>query len=128
MKICVTSTGRDLDSKVDFHFGRAPYFLIVNTDTMAFDVVENTEQVAGRGAGIGAAQMILDKSASAVLTGIIGPNAFHALKVAHVEIYEGFAGNETVRVAVEKFNKGEYREVTEPTGGPGRGRGSRGGW
>ena len=119
MKLCVTSTGRDLDSKVDFHFGRAPYFLIVNTDTMAFDVVKNIAQITGMGAGISAAQMILDKSAAAVLTGVIGPNAFHALKVAHVEIYEGLSGSDTVREAVEKFKKGEYRESLEPSGGTG---------
>jgi len=119
MKLCVTSTGRDLDSKVDFHFGRAPYFLIVNTDTMAFDVVKNTAQVTGKGAGISAAQMILDKSAAAVLTGVIGPHAFHALKLAHVEIYEGLSGSDTVREAVEKFKKEEYRESLEPSGGMG---------
>jgi len=122
MKLCVTSTGRDLDSKVDFHFGRAPYFLIVNTDTMAFDVVENTAQVAGRGAGTSTAQMILDKGAAAVLTGIIGPHAFDALKLAHVDIYEGLSVSDTVREAVEKFKKGQYREMTEPKGGSGRGK------
>jgi len=127
MKLCVTSTGRDLDSKIDFHFGRAPYFLIVNTDTMAFEVVKNTEQVTGRGAGVSAAQMILDKSAAAVLAGVIGPNAFEALKVAQVEIYEGLSVSDTVREAVEKFKKGGYRESPEPSGGGGRGRGFRGG-
>jgi predicted Fe-Mo cluster-binding NifX family protein len=128
MKLCVTSKGRDLDSKVDFHFGRAPYFLIVNIDTMSFDVVKNTARITGRGAGVSAAQMILDKSAAAVLTGTIGPNAFDALRFAHVDIYEGLSGSETVRESVERFKKGEYHEVTEPTGGPGRGRGFRGGW
>jgi len=127
MKLCVTSTGINLDSKVDFHFGRAPYFLIVNTDTMDFEIVKNTAQVAGRGAGISAAQMILDKGAAAVLTGIIGPNAFEALRFAHVDIYEGLSGSDTVREAVEKFKKGEYRESLEPSGGIGRGGGFRGG-
>jgi predicted Fe-Mo cluster-binding NifX family protein len=128
MKLCVTSTGNSLDAKVDFHFGRAPYFLIVNTDTMEFDVVKNTTLAAGKGAGISAAQMILDKSAAAVLTGIIGPNAFDALRFAHVDIYEGLSGSDTVREAVEKFKKGEYGQSLEPSGGTGRGRGFRGGW
>ena len=126
MKLCVTSTGRDLDSKIDFHFGRAPYFLIVETDTMEFEVVENTARITGRGAGISAAQMVLDKGTAAVLTGIIGPNAFYALKIAHVDIYEGVSARDTVREAVGRFKKGEYHEVTEPTGGPGYGRGFRG--
>ncbi|KPK36262.1 MAG: hypothetical protein AMK70_02930 [Nitrospira bacterium SG8_35_1] len=122
MKLCVSSTGKDLDSKVAEHFGRAPYFLIIDTDTMNFSVIENTAQVAGRGAGISAAQMILDKSAAAVITGRIGPHAFSALEVAHVEIYEGASGNHTGREVVEKFKRGEYRESVYPMGGPGRGR------
>lgn len=121
MKLCVASTGKDLDSKVDYHFGRAPYFLIVDTETMDFEVVGNTSQVTGRAAGTMAAHMILDKGAAAVLTGIIGPNAFNALKIAHVEIYQGVSGHDTVRKAVESFRKGEYVEAEEPTGGPGRG-------
>lgn len=128
MKLCITSTGQDLDSRISYHFGRAPYFLIVDTHTMEFEVIENTAQVVGRGAGINAVQMILEKGAAAVLTGIIGPNAFYALQVAHVEIYEEVSESYTVREAVERFRKGEYREVTEPSGGPGRGRGFRGGW
>lgn len=120
MKLCVTSKGKDLDAKVDFHFGKAPYFLIINTESMVFEVVENTAQVGGRGSGIIAAQMVLDRSAAAVLTGIIGPNAFDALRIAHVDVYEGLSEGDTVRDAVEKFKKDEYREVTEPTGGPGR--------
>jgi len=119
MKLCVTSTGRDLDSKVDFHFGRATYFLIVNTDTMDFEVVENIAQITGRGAGVSAAQMILDKGAAAALTGTIGPNAFDALRFAHMEIFEGLSGSDTVREAVEKFKKGAYRESLEPSGGTG---------
>jgi predicted Fe-Mo cluster-binding NifX family protein len=127
MKLCVTSTGRDLDSKVDFHFGKAPYLLIVDTDTMDCEVVENTAQITGKGAGVNATQLILDKGAAAVLTGIIGPYAFEALKFAHVDIYEGLSGSDTVRDAVEKFQKGAYRESLEPSGGIGRGRGFRGG-
>jgi len=121
MKLCISSSGRDLDSKVESHFGRAPYLLIVNTDTMDCEVVENTAQVTGRGAGVNAAQLILDKGAAAVLTGTIGPHAFDALRLAHVDIYEGLSVSDTVRKAVEKFQKGTYRESMEPSGGAGRG-------
>jgi len=73
--------------------------------------VENTMQVAGRGSGTGAAQMVLEKGAAAVLAGIIGPNALEALTVAHVEVYTGASQDDTVREAVEKFKKGGYREA-----------------
>jgi predicted Fe-Mo cluster-binding NifX family protein len=118
MKICVTSSGKDLDSKVEEHFGRARYMLIVNSDTMEFDIIENAPQATG-GAGTVAAHTIMDKSPAAVLTGRIGPNAFSALRVAQVEIYEGASGHETVRESVERFKKGEYHESSEPSGGSG---------
>ena len=111
MKLCVPSTGKDVNSKVSYHFGKALYFLIIDTDTMEYEAVKNTMQVAGRGSGTGAAQMVLDKGTSAVLAGIIGPNALDALKVAHVEVYAGASPDDTVREAVEKFNKGQYREA-----------------
>ena len=82
MKLSITSTGRDMDSRVDEHFGRASFFLIIDTDTMDFEVVSNTAQAVGQGAGIMAAQIILDKGAEAMLTGIEGPKAFAALKAA----------------------------------------------
>ncbi|HSO19768.1 MAG TPA: NifB/NifX family molybdenum-iron cluster-binding protein, partial [Desulfosarcina sp.] len=64
MKIAVTSTGRELDSTVDPRFGRAAYILIVDSDTLAVDVLDNAENVnAFKGAGIQAATMISDRNA-----------------------------------------------------------------
>ena len=123
MKLCITATGRDLDSRVDERFGRADYFLIIDTDTMEFEAVRNTAQTAGRGAGIAAAQIISDKRADTLLTGVVGPNAFAALKAANIKIYEGASGADSVRDAVDKFKKGEYKEASAPSGGPGYGRG-----
>jgi predicted Fe-Mo cluster-binding NifX family protein len=110
MKLCITSTGKDMDSKGEEHFGRSPYFLIVDTETLDFKTVPNTAQTTGRGAGIGASQIVLDNNAEAVLTGFVGPNAFNALRASHIRIYEGLSSTNTVREAVGKFNKGEYED------------------
>ncbi len=128
MKLCVTSTGKDLNSRVDERFGRADYFLIVDMETMSAEVVANTAQATGRGAGIGAAQIIADKGVDVLLTGVVGPNAFQSLKLAGTTIYEGASGAETVKEAVEKFKKGHYREASAPSGGPGGGPGRGRGW
>ncbi len=37
MKVVVTATESTLDGTVDPRFGRCPYFLIVETDTFAFE-------------------------------------------------------------------------------------------
>lgn len=128
MKLCVTSTGRTLDSRVDERFGRASYFLVIDTETMNFEAVSNTAQAAGSGAGIAAAQIISDKGASALLTGVVGPNAFSALKTAGIKIYKGASASDTVRDALEKFKRGEYSEASVPgTMGGGIRRGGMGG-
>jgi predicted Fe-Mo cluster-binding NifX family protein len=123
MKLCISSTGKDTGSRVDTSFGRAPFFLIVDTETMDVKVVENPAAAAGHGAGIAAAQLVSDKRVDTVLSGFVGPNAFNALKTSGIKIFEGVSGSITIQEAVAGFKKGDYREITAPSTGPGRGGG-----
>jgi predicted Fe-Mo cluster-binding NifX family protein len=41
MKVAVTAQGKDLGDQVDPRFGRCPYFLVVDTDTMVAEAIEN---------------------------------------------------------------------------------------
>lgn len=61
MKIAVTVTEPSLDGAVDPRFGRCPYFLIVETDDLAFEAVENPNVTLGGGAGIQSAQFMNEK-------------------------------------------------------------------
>jgi predicted Fe-Mo cluster-binding NifX family protein len=130
MKVAVTSTGADLDAQMDPRFGRAQYLLIVDTDSLEFEAIENPNVAAGAGAGIQTSQMIANKGAQAVLTGNCGPNAYQTLAAAGVQVYVGLSG--TVREAVEAFKRGEVASVEGPSvaghfgvggGGGGTGRG-----
>lgn len=113
MKIAVTSTGKDLDSPMDPRFGRAAYILIVDTDTLDFEVMDNSENFnALKGAGIQAATMISDKQADVLLTGFCGPNAFKTLDAARVKVAGDVSG--TVREAVAAFVDGNVNLVSEP--------------
>jgi predicted Fe-Mo cluster-binding NifX family protein len=127
MKLCVSSTGKDMDSRLDTAFGRAPFFLLIDTETMDVEVVENTAATAGHGAGIAAAQIVSDKGVDAVLSGYVGPYAFNGLQASGLKIFEGAAENDTVQEAVTKFKRSEYKETTTlqegPGCGPGKGRG-----
>jgi predicted Fe-Mo cluster-binding NifX family protein len=106
MKIAVTSTGTDLDSQVDPRFGRASYILIVDSETLDHEVLDNKENVnALKGAGIQAASMVSDKGAEVLLTGFCGPNAFKALNAAKIGVANDAGGS--VREAVSAYLDGK---------------------
>jgi len=112
MKIAITSTGKTLDSQVDQRFGRAAYFIVVETETMGFSVLENESVAAAGGAGITSAKAVIDAGAEAVLTGNCGPNAQRTLSAAAVKLYTGATG--TIEEAIELFKNGKLTEATSP--------------
>jgi predicted Fe-Mo cluster-binding NifX family protein len=113
MKICVTSQGSDLDSLVDPRFGRCQYFIIVETDTMEYKVIENSNIAAGGGAGIQSAQQMVEEGIEIVLTGNCGPNAFRVFSQAGIKIVTGVSGS--IRESVEKFKSGAVGGASSPS-------------
>jgi len=113
LRVAVSATGSGLDATVDPRFGRCPYFVIVDTETMLYEAVPNTSQYAPSGAGIQAAQTIASKGAKVVLTGSVGPNAYQALSAAGIQMITGVFG--TVREAVERYKSGQFRQTAAPT-------------
>jgi len=112
MKIAVTSTGKTLDSQVDPRFGRSASFIIIDTETMDFSVIENESAAAAGGAGISSAKVVIDAGAEAVLTGNCGPNAERTLSAAGVKLYTGVTG--TVAEAIELFKSDELTQSAGP--------------
>jgi predicted Fe-Mo cluster-binding NifX family protein len=107
MKICITSQAESLNSEIDPRFGRANYFLIVDTDNMEIESFKNPYTQAGGGAGIQAAQFVANKDVEAVITGNIGPNSFQVLTEAGLNIISGLSGS--VKSAIEKYKNGELK-------------------
>ena len=112
MNIAITSEGKDLDSKVDPRFGRAAYFIIVDPETMAFEVVENSQSLdLPQGAGIQAGKTIVDQKVDVLLTGNCGPKAFKVLQTAGVKVMTGVAGQ--VRDVLLQFKNNELKETEQ---------------
>jgi len=118
MKIIVTTTGPDLEAAVDPRFGRAPFFLITDPETMTWQAHPNPAAEAFGGAGTQAAQFVASQQAQAVISGAFGPNAFQALRAANVEMYL-YAGSDSARQAIELYRAGKLSPASTPTG-PGR--------
>jgi Uncharacterized conserved protein len=116
MKIAITSYGKDLSGKVDRSFGRAKWFIVVDTESGIFEAHDNKQNVSlPQGAGIQAGQNIANLGVDAILTGNIGPNAYRTLSAASVTIFLIEKGIETVQDALSEWKAGRLKEVTEAT-------------
>ena len=106
MKIAVTTTGTTVDDALCQRFGRAPAFLVVDTETGEAHVQANTQNMnAAQGAGIQAGQTVVETGAEALITGHVGPKAFRVLQSAGIAVYTSDAA--TVKKALEAFASGD---------------------
>lgn len=121
MKIAFTSSGSDLDSRMDARFGRAACFIILDTETGGTESIDNSQNAdAAQGAGIQAAKTVAGSGASRLVTGHVGPNAFRALSAAGIEVYTTSAA--TVREALAALDEGRLsRAGSADVGGHGGG-------
>jgi predicted Fe-Mo cluster-binding NifX family protein len=129
MKIAISSAGKNLDSQIDPRFGRCQYFIVVDPETMEFEAFENEGLMASGGAGVQAAQFIVQKGAKALITGNLGPNAASALSASGIKVHLVSGG--TIREVTEAFKTGKLQEASGATVpshfgmGGGRGMGGR---
>ncbi len=112
MKVAVTAVEPSLDAILDSRFGSAACFVVVDTDDMSFEMIDNANVSLGGGAGIQSAQLMAKKGVKVVLTGSCGPNAHQTLTAADIEVVVGCHG--TIAEAVERFKSGELRAAEAP--------------
>ena len=106
MKIAITAQGEQLQSPVDPRFGRAKWFVVIDTETGDFETVDNKKNFdAAQGAGIQAGRNVAELGVEAVITGNVGPKAFATLRAAGIDAYIGACG--TVQEALDQFKVGE---------------------
>ena len=92
MKIAISSTGSSLDDQIDPRFGRCTYFILIDPETMEYETIPNQNVDATSGAGISAAQLVIDKGATVVLTGNLGPKAANVFDSSGTKIVTGVSG------------------------------------
>ena len=87
MKIVLTTIAPQLDAALDPRFGRGAYLLFIDTETNQRQAYPNPGANAPGGAGIKAAQFVVEHKAEAAISGDFGPNAFDALQAGSVAMY-----------------------------------------
>jgi predicted Fe-Mo cluster-binding NifX family protein len=118
MRIAITAQNPSPESPVDPRFGRAAWLMIYDPERNGWESIDNSAGIdASHGAGIQAAQKVVDNQALALVTGAIGPKAFQCLTTAGIRIFHGARG--TVQEALQACQQGELPETTsqEATGG-----------
>ncbi|MCD4708071.1 MAG: NifB/NifX family molybdenum-iron cluster-binding protein [Candidatus Sabulitectum sp.] len=109
MKIAIASSGNTLESPVDGRFGRAPGFIVYDTDNDTFTIADNRQNLnAAQGAGIQAAQNVAETGAGAVIAPNFGPKAFSVLKAAGIKALISNAA--TVQDVIDEYKSGKLSE------------------
>lgn len=111
--IAISASEKSLEAKVDPRFGRAPYFMVVDPETLEWEGIDNRPNInAAHGAGIQAARLVAEHQVKTVITGNCGPKAFQTLQAAGIQVAVNV--NSTVREAIEKFKRGELSVSAGP--------------
>jgi len=105
MKIAIPVDDKSIESKVCISFGRTPYFLIYETDTKQSVFLDNNAIASQGGAGIKAAQAIVDEGVNILITPRCGENAAEVLKPANIKLYKTV--NDSIEDNIEAFTNGK---------------------
>lgn len=110
MKICVpVIEDRGLESEMSAHFGSAPLFLVVDSETAEVRAIPNRDVHHGHGMCRPLASLAGERI-DGVVVGGIGRGALAKLRAASISVYLG--DRPTVGEAIAAFRSGELREVT----------------
>ena len=112
MKIVISATGSDKESNIDAKFGRAPFFLIVDTKTKEEIVIENKTRDRSSGVGITVGNIVAGEKIDAAITSDIGPFAFEIVERCGIKIYQAKG---RVKDAIRLFEEGKLSEITKAT-------------
>jgi predicted Fe-Mo cluster-binding NifX family protein len=111
MKIVFTTSGQDWEAKLEERFGRASGFLVYDEEGNTLNWKSNEENKdAAHGAGIQAAQKVVQTGAEAIVTGNLGPKASSTIKSANIKAYAG-QKDKTIQENYDLLKAGQLTEI-----------------
>lgn len=128
MRVAVATQQGGLSDQVSPMVGRAPTYTLVKLEDDQIknsSVMRNQFAQSASGAGVQAAQMLVNEGIEVILGGNFGPNLANIFNRAGVEMYQ--VQGETVESAVNQYLQGELRKATDATAPVHGGMGTGGG-
>lgn len=111
MRVCIpVARYSGLESPVFGHFGSAPCFALVDTETMAVEQLSNRDHEHVHGA-CSPIKALAGSNPDVILVGGIGMGALMRLRAAGIKVYRASGG--TVESAVRQFGNNELAEIDE---------------
>lgn len=110
MKIAISANGKNLSDLLDKRFGRCELFQVYDTETKEINILQNKGNQASGGAGIAAANQMLDENIEVIITGNLGPNAFDIIKENSIKAYT--CECLSIEDILKKYDQKELKEIT----------------
>lgn len=110
MKAFISVSKPELEAVLDDRFGRAPYFLVVDTEKgNIWKAIENPNTHDEHGVGIKTANMAINEDVDCVIGKHFGPKVADVLRSAGIKMYSA----EIMKVSevIKKCNNSELTEI-----------------
>jgi predicted Fe-Mo cluster-binding NifX family protein len=111
MKIVIPVDEKTSGTEVCISFGRAPYFMFYDTETQNSEFLLNSAAESQGGAGIKAAQLLVDNRGDVLLSPRCGQNAAEVLSAANIKIFK--TQGTSVMENIQDFAAGKLTVLTE---------------
>jgi predicted Fe-Mo cluster-binding NifX family protein len=111
MKIAMPVNEKSMETTICHSFGRTPYFLVFDTKSMESVFAHNSAATSQGGAGVKAAQAIVDLGVEALITPRCGENAAEVIKTANIKMYKTI--NESIKDNIQAFNDSKLSTLDE---------------
>lgn len=105
MKVAITSSGNNLEARMDRRFGRCPFFVVYDLATGGYEIIPNPNVNRVEGAGPAAVQLVAGKGVEKVVSGEFGAkikSLFDQLKIQLITVSDE---ETTVKQVVELLEK-----------------------
>lgn len=111
MIVGIPADKKTMDGNISTHFGRTEFFLIFNTENDEAKFIDNDAMNAQGGAGIKAAQVLVDNNVDTIISPRLGQNAFEVIDGANIAIYE--SNGNSIKENISSLKEGKLSPLND---------------